>query len=87
MTAPARPPAPLTDAAEPEVIHFLLLPAFSVMGFVSAIEPLRVANRFRPDSYRWQLLTPDGSPVLASNGMSLNADAALANPARSLKSD
>lgn len=64
-----------------ESIHFLLLPGFSMMGFVSAIEPLRVANRFRPDSYRWQLLTPDGSPVLASNGMSLNADAALANPA------
>jgi AraC family carnitine catabolism transcriptional activator len=59
-----------------ECIQFLLLPAFSMMGFVSAIEPLRVANRFRPNSYRWQVISPDGGPVLASNGMSLNADAA-----------
>jgi len=64
-----------------ELIHFLLLPAFSMMGFVSAIEPLRVANRFRPDSYRWLLVTATGGPVLASNGMSLNADAALPEPA------
>lgn len=69
---------PPSDA---EPIHFLLLPAFSMMGFVSAIEPLRVANRFRPQSYRWQLVTPTGGPVLASNGMSLNADAPLPDPA------
>lgn len=52
-----------------------------MMGFVSAIEPLRVANRFRPHSYRWQVISPDGGPVVASNGMSLNADAALPDPA------
>ena len=62
-------------------MHFLLLPGFSMMGFVSAIEPLRVANRFRPHSYRWQVISPTGGPVLASNGMSLNADAALPDPA------
>jgi len=37
----------------PEVFHFLLLPGFSALGFISAIEPLRVANRFRPGLYRW----------------------------------
>ena len=58
--------------------HFLLLPEFSVMGFVSAIEPLRVANRFREGAYRWHILSLDGGPVVASNGMSINADAALA---------
>ena len=67
--------------ADCEPIHFLLLPAFSMMGFVSAIEPLRVANRFRPNSYRWQVVTPDGGPVIASNGMSLNADAPLGDAA------
>lgn len=80
MPATRRPLAADPHAGT-ERIHFLLLPAFSMMGFVSAIEPLRVANRFRPDSYRWQLVTPDGGPVRASNGMSLNADAALADPA------
>ncbi len=75
--------SPATGGTQPgtESIHFLLLPAFSMMGFVSAIEPLRVANRFRPGSYRWQVVTPTGEPVLASNGMSLNADAALPDPA------
>lgn len=51
------------------------------MGFVSAIEPLRVANRFKPGSYVWHILSPDGAPVIASNGMSINADAALADVA------
>ncbi len=70
------------DPAGVEVIHFLLLPGFSMMGFVSAIEPLRVANRFRADSYRWRLVSADGGPVAASNGMSLNADSALCDPAQ-----
>lgn len=63
--------------ATTQQIHFLLLPEFSVMGFVSAIEPLRVANRFRPGSYRWHILSADGGPVQASNGMSLNVEARL----------
>lgn len=61
----------------PQLFHFLLLPGFSAMGFISAIEPLRVANRFRGELYRWQVLSLDGGPVLASNGMSVNADGAL----------
>ena len=59
-------------------IQFLLLPGFSAMGFISALEPLRVANRFKGPSYRWQVLSLDGGAVQASNGMSVNADAALA---------
>ena len=47
------------------------------MGFVSAVEPLRVANRFHADLYRWHVLSADGGPVLASNGMSVNSDGAL----------
>ncbi len=57
--------------------YFLLLPGFSAIGFISAIEPLRVANRFRGELYRWHVLSIDGGAVLASNGMSVNADAAL----------
>jgi AraC family transcriptional regulator, carnitine catabolism transcriptional activator len=61
----------------PEDISFLLLPGFSAIGFMSAIEPLRVANRFRGDLYRWHILSMDGAPVAASNGISLNAEAAF----------
>ncbi|MFL7965421.1 MULTISPECIES: GlxA family transcriptional regulator [Pseudomonas] len=57
--------------------YFLLMPGFSAIGFISAIEPLRVANRFRGELYRWHVLSVDGGAVLASNGMSVNADAAL----------
>jgi AraC family carnitine catabolism transcriptional activator len=53
------------------------------MGFISAIEPLRVANRFRGELYRWRA-EPDGGAVLASNGMSVNADGALGRARRLL---
>ena len=52
-----------------------------MMGLMAAIEPLRVANRFRGELYRWRLLSLDGAAVAASNGMSLNVDAALELPA------
>ncbi|CAB3778227.1 HTH-type transcriptional regulator CdhR [Paraburkholderia caffeinitolerans] len=63
----------------PQDISFLLLPGFSALGFMSAIEPLRVANRFRENLYRWHILSVDGAPVPASNGISLNAEAAFAD--------
>lgn len=59
--------------------HFLLLPEFSFIGFASAIEPLRSANRFRNGSYRWHIMSRDGRPVTASNGMSLNVDGAMSD--------
>lgn len=70
----------------PEEISFLLLPGFSAIGFMSAVEPLRVANRFRGELYRWRIVSLDGTPVAASNGISINADAAIAevNDARLL---
>ena len=50
---------------------FVLLPEFSMLGLLAATESLRVANRFRGGAYRWRLLSADGRPVIASNGMSL----------------
>lgn len=64
----------------PRNLWFLLLPQFSMLGFLSALEPLRVANRFRPGSYRWHILSRDGDALLASNGMSLNVDGPLQLP-------
>ena len=51
-------------------IGFLLLPRFSMMALSSALEPLRMANTIseRP-LYAWTVLSEDGNPVEASNGM------------------
>ncbi|BBI49887.1 hypothetical protein HORIV_23080 [Vreelandella olivaria] len=54
----------------PEMVGFLLLPQFSMMAFFAAVEPLRIANRIahRP-LFDWTLISADGGPVTASNGM------------------
>lgn len=59
----------------PEMVGFLLLPQFSMMAFFAAVEPLRIANRIsdRP-LFDWTLISADGGPVTASNGMTLMAD-------------
>ena len=57
--------------------YFLLMPGFSAIGFISAIEPLRVANRFRGTLYRWRVLSLDGGAVenndLAADGQAREA--------------
>jgi AraC family carnitine catabolism transcriptional activator len=50
-------------------IGFLLIPQFAVMALASAIEPLRIANRYLRDPYRWQLLSLDGAAVVDDNGI------------------
>ncbi len=56
-------------------ILFLMVPSFSMIAFASAIEPLRLANRtMENEAYRWRVLTQDGQPVLASNGIPVTAD-------------
>jgi AraC family carnitine catabolism transcriptional activator len=52
-----------------------------MMAFVSAVEPLRVANRLagRP-LYRWEIVSRDGGAVHASNGMALVATRSIADP-------
>ena len=73
----AMPLGPLAIEA-PQTLGFLLLPQFSMMAFVSAVEPLRVANRLAGrELYRWEIVSRDGKTVEASNGMSLVADRAL----------
>lgn len=64
-----------------QTFSFLLLPGFSMIGLMSAVEPLRVANRFRGGLYHWRLLSLDGGPVQGSNGMSLNVEGGLDAPA------
>jgi AraC family carnitine catabolism transcriptional activator len=66
------------DSPGAQHFHFLVLPEFSFLAFISAIEPLRVANHFRPDSYRWHIISCDGGPVVATNGMTLESECAFA---------
>jgi len=62
----------------PERIGFLLLPRFAMVAFFSAIEPLRIANRIGGRTlFEWDLISRDGEPVAASNGMTLAASCAL----------
>ncbi len=64
-------------------IGFLLVPGFSMLCLVSAIEPLRVANqRSGRDLYSWHLFSADGHPVEASNAMTLLAEADIASMRR-----
>ena len=63
---------------------FVTLPNYSLIACANAIEALRMANRVSArNAYRWQVLTPDGAPARASNGMSLTPTAPLGG-ARSL---
>ena len=63
---------------KPQILHFLLVPDFSMMAFTSAIEPLRAANlRSGEALYRWRIVSDDGQPVQASNGFSLLPDASI----------
>jgi AraC family carnitine catabolism transcriptional activator len=62
---------------------FLLVPRFSMMAFVSALEPLRVANRLAQDTlYAWEIISRDGAAVTASNDLSILAHRAMGAPAR-----
>ncbi|WP_066456251.1 GlxA family transcriptional regulator [Castellaniella caeni] len=61
-------------------VSFLLIPEFSMVALLSAIEPMRVANRMaRRECFRWRLLSGDGAPVQASNQLTLQPCIAIAD--------
>lgn len=63
----------------PEPIGFLLVPQFSMMAFLSGVEPLRVANRLAGrEIFAWHAFSCDGTTVKASNGMQIVVEGALA---------
>lgn len=55
-------------------IHFLLIPGFSMLGLLSAVEPFRVANQFQSEMFSWHFISANGEPVTASNGMSFEVE-------------
>ncbi|WP_028671199.1 GlxA family transcriptional regulator [Saccharospirillum impatiens] len=63
----------------PEHIGLLLVPRFAMVALFSAIEPLRIANRLAGRAlFHWTLISEDGQPVTASNGMPLGVDTSIA---------
>lgn len=61
-------------------IGFLLLDRFSMMALSSALEPLRMANTISErEVYRWTLISRDGGPVQASNGLESLVNCAMDN--------
>ncbi|NVO07279.1 MAG: GlxA family transcriptional regulator [Rhodoferax sp.] len=62
------------------VFDFLLLPEFSFIGFAALVEPLRIANRYQSGAYQWRMVSMDGLPVTASNGIALHPEARLSDP-------
>ena len=61
-------------------VVFFLVPDFSMIAFSSAIEPLRLANRYAAQPlYEWTVVSNDGAPVRASNGVAVSADISLDN--------
>src|SRR5690242_21320218 len=69
----------LGTSGKPVRIAFLLVPRFSMMAFAAAVEPLRAANRLSGSQlFEWHLVSADGNPVEASNGISVATHGSLA---------
>ena len=61
-------------------IVFFLVPNFSLLAFATAIEPLRLANRFlQAPAYSWRMISANGEQVRASNGLLVNVDGSIAD--------
>jgi transcriptional regulator GlxA family with amidase domain len=64
----------------PQRIGFFLVPQFSMIAFTAAVEPLRLANRLSDKAlYKWILISADGEPVQASNGIELKPGCSIAD--------
>lgn len=66
VTEPSKP----VQLEKPQTFGFFLVPQFPMMGFTSAVEPLRSANRLSGKNlYEWKLITETGEPVASSSGI------------------
>ncbi|SFI79061.1 GlxA family transcriptional regulator [Celeribacter neptunius] len=73
-TARSHPQRTRDDQA-PILFEFVLLDAFSMLSVISAIEPLRVANRILGYGYyAWKITSESGAPVRASNGIVVESE-------------
>jgi transcriptional regulator GlxA family with amidase domain len=66
------------DAIRKTRYAFLTLPDYSMIAVANAVEPLRMANRVSgQEAYEWLIVSLDGDPVTASNGLSLSPTSQL----------
>ncbi len=75
----------LTDQTpeKPEKIAFLLLPGFSMLAFSAMLDPLRMANWLTGEPlYEWTLISRDGGPVAAANGIDVQVDHSIGSVQR-----
>lgn len=62
----------------PTRLGYLLIDGFALMSYAPVIEPFRAANRLSgEDHYVWRHYSVDGSPALASNGVTLAVDGSV----------
>jgi transcriptional regulator GlxA family with amidase domain len=80
MTARSADAGPDREARQ---FCFVLTPRFTMGPFAAAVEALRLANRqSRRTLYRWRLISADGEPVAASNGVQVMVDGPFAEVER-----
>ena len=67
------------DLAALRRFGFLTLPNYSMIACANAMEVLRMANRLSGATvYSWEVVSSDGVPAVASNGLSLHPTGSLA---------
>ncbi len=71
----------MPDAEHPSrLFAFLLVDKFSMFSLSAAIDTVRSANRqLGQDAYSWTTVSADGDAVMASNGLPLKVDYAVAD--------
>ncbi|WP_240790342.1 GlxA family transcriptional regulator [Rhodobacter sp. SY28-1] len=75
-TGPATPPHLRRPVAPMTRVTFVIIPRFNMATLITMIEPLRVANYLAPEPlYHWDILSPDGTDIPASNGLTITAQA------------
>jgi len=61
-------------------MSFLLVEQFSAMCLMSAIEALRAVNHvLKKEVYSWDIISHDGNPVIASNGIEMSVKHSLSD--------
>ena len=73
---PDSPPLLSPEDAE-TTLNVWLVPKFSMLTLFCLLEPLCVANRFGRKLFAWRLLSADGQPVIASNGVRIDVSGAI----------
>lgn len=77
VAMPEYAPRAVVEPLLPGPIGFVLIPQFAVMALASAIEPLRIANRYLQTPYTWKLLSLDGEAVADDNGILIQPHGAV----------